>query len=429
MKKPFEDRITERIKEVMEQYEPDYSPQAWEKLREQMPVPVFWLKKLFLKYRYWISGVAIVGVLLVAYKVSSEQPSDKSSSINPISSESANYFVSEKPKEVAYSEKSPALRPGISNIGIPRKEKNISSKAMPVRLTNSLPAAYQDYIQTEKTIAERHESIEIKPVIPISLNETDFGNQESNSQPIPIKAQAEEIPVLKSLSFVKKGKSEFRWPEFNFMFKKEEGYDKFAGPNKLAFFYSPEMVHSNSLNNLGVSHGIGISLEGLIRSSVSISAGLSYQAIDFRKTIFSEKILPQGETIYIDSIGISRGSYEYLEVPVSINFNFFDNNRSQVWLGTGISSIVFFKQNYTSETIVGGIISDQVSSSAKGWENLLPLASLNLSLLYRYKLSDRLFLHSSVQSKQHLVSLGYNSMKLNRLSLQVGLMYRFGKED
>ena len=45
MKESIDDRITKRIKEVMEQYEPDYSPQAWEKLRKQMPVPVFWLKR------------------------------------------------------------------------------------------------------------------------------------------------------------------------------------------------------------------------------------------------------------------------------------------------------------------------------------------------------------------------------------------------
>ena len=234
---------------------------------------------------------------------------------------------------------------------------------------------------------------------------------------------------MKSSSSYKTRKSKFQWPEFNSILTKEEGYDKFAGPNKLAIFYSPEILHSNSLKTLGVSHGIGISFEGPIRSSVSISAGLSYQAIDFRKTIFSEKILPPGETIYIDSIGIRTGSYEYLEVPVSINFKFFENTRSQVWLGTGISSIVFFKQNYSSETIVGGIISDQVSSSAKAWENVLPLASLNFSLLYRYNFSYRFLLHGSVQYKQHLVPLGYNSMKLNRLNFQVGIIYRFGRED
>ncbi len=78
------------------------------------------------------------------------------------------------------------------------------------------------------------------------------------------------------------------------MLTKEESYDKFVGPNKLAFFYSPEIHYSDSLKTLGVSQGIGISFEGPIRSSVSISAGLSYQAINFHKTIFSEKVPPHG---------------------------------------------------------------------------------------------------------------------------------------
>ncbi len=52
MKESSDDRITKRIKEVMEQYEPDYSPQAWEKLRKQMPVPEFRLKTLLLKYKF-----------------------------------------------------------------------------------------------------------------------------------------------------------------------------------------------------------------------------------------------------------------------------------------------------------------------------------------------------------------------------------------
>jgi hypothetical protein len=295
-----------------------------------------------------------------------------------------------------------------------------------------LPATYKDDAQSGNAIADMPGRIEKPPFIPVLPEGTDFGNQYNNTRLIPIKSQPAEIPVLKSASFEKKGKSEFQWPEFNSLFTHEDGYDKFAGPNKLAIFYSPETLHSNSLNSLGISHGIGISLEGPIRSSASVSAGLSYQSINFRKTIFSVIVFLPGNNEnlgHIDSIGIRSGSYEYLEVPVSLSFKFFESTRSQVWLGTGISSIVFLRQNYASETIVGGIITDQISSTAKGWENILLLASLNFSLLYRYQFSDRLFLHSAVQYKNHMVPLSYNSMKLNRLNFQAGLVYRFGRED
>lgn len=74
-------------------------------------------------------------------------------------------------------------------------------------------------------------------------------------------------------------------------------------------------------------------------------------------------------------------------------------------------------------------MSKSSSASVIAWLNIHPLASLNFSLLYRYIFNDRYFLHGSIQYKHHLVPLGYNSMKLNRLNLQIGLIYRFRYED
>jgi hypothetical protein len=425
MKESIDDRITKRIKEVMEQYEPGYSPQAWENLRKQMPVPVFWLRKLFLKYGYWFSGVAIIGVLVIVYKVTSVRASDNNSAIDPVTSESVNSINTMKPEEKTLSEKGAAIRYSIPDFGNSPKKKIPSSKVTPGRITNSLPAVYLDYTLSGNTIEEKHESIEINSVIPVSFERIGFASQANIKQLIPIKYEAEEIPALKSSSSKKTAKSEFQWPEFDFIFKKEEGYDKFAGPNKLAIFYSPELLHSSSLKSLGVAHGIGISFEGPIRSSVSISAGLSFGAIDFHKTISPVKVSESPD----DTINIESGSYKYLEVPVSLNFKFFESTRAQIWLGTGISSIVFIKQNYTSERLIGGISDQVIKTSAKGWENILPLSSLNLSLLYRYQFSNRFSLHSSLLYKYHLVRLGYNSTKLNRFNLQIGLVYRFGRED
>ena len=431
MRESSDDRITKRIKEVMEQYEPEYSPPFWEKLRNQRPVPELRLKTLLLKYKFWLSVLATAGFLIIGYKVTNIIPADKNSAVDPGSSESANYVESEKPKEMAYSENTSTLKHSISDIDTGQEEKNRFFNVTPVQKTDFLLANYQNYTQNVNVIEEMPDNTEKNSVIPVLLEGMDLGYQYNIAQLIPIEYQAESIQLWEGQTYDKPRRLKFNWPDFNLLLAKEEGYDKFYGPNKFALLYSPEVHHSDSLRTLGVSHGIGISFEGPIRSLVSISAGLSYQAIDFHKTIFSEKVLTNnipGDPIYIDSIGIRSGSYKYLEVPVSINFKFLESTRSQVWLGTGISSIVFLRQNYTSETIVGGI-SDQVSSSAKGWENVLPLASFNLSLLYRYQFGYRFFLQSSVQYKPHLVPLGYHSMKLNRLNFQVGIIYRFGRED
>jgi hypothetical protein len=431
MKKPFEDIITEKIKEVMDLYEPDYSPQAWEKLRKQLPVPEFWLKRVFLKYKFWVSDIAMIGFLFIIYNAASVLPEEKDSAVDPQFSETIDHSGSEKPIEIAHSENSSFLRQNISEMGISRKEENISTKPAPVLLTDSLSTAGQVDLQTENAIAEMPEGIERKPVKPILLEGKEYHFQFNITELIPIKSHGEEIPVLKSPYIETAGRSKFQWPEFNSLFTKDDGYDKFIGPNEVAIFYSPEILRTRSLKTLGISNGIGISLEGPVRSSFSISTGLSYQALDFNVTVFSEKVPLSdisGGIVYIDSIGITSGSYKYLEIPVSFNFKFLESIKSQVWFATGISSVIFLKQDYSSTTRVGGN-NDQVNVSAKGWENILPAASINLGLLYRYKFSDHLFLHSSFLYKPHLVPLGYNSMKLNRLNLQVGIIYSFGRKN
>ena len=438
MKEQFDDRITKRIKEVLEQYEPAYSPAAWEKLRKQMPVPESRLKKFLLKYKFWFSGFAIVGVLFMVYKLSNEQLADEVSAIDPVSSKSVNYLLSEKSKEVIYSEKTSALRYSMSDISTGQDEKSVFPEVNSVRITEYLPATNQDNTQAGSTMTEIPESIERASVIPVSPERIDIGYQYNSTKLIPIEDRAADINPSKDPAYNKTGKFEFHWPGFNSSLTKEGDFNKFIGPNKLAFFYSPEIHFSNSIGTMGVSQGTGFTFEGRIRSLVSISAGLSYQAINFNRTISSVKVPPHGLVLqppdtnrifyYIDSTEIRSGSYKFLELPVSVNFKFIESARSQVWLGAGISSIAFLGQEYTYETIVEEV-SKSSSISLKAWENIHMLASINLSLFLRYNVSDRALLHGSIQYKQHLVPLGYNSMKLNRLNFQLGIIYHFGRED
>jgi hypothetical protein len=439
MKESSEDISIKNIKEVLEQYEPDYSPQFWENLKKQRPMLEVRLKTLLLKYKFWLSVVAIVGVLVIVNKDTSGLLANKNSAADPLFSESDNYMVSEKPKEITYPEKRAALRHSISDTGISPEVRNISSKDTPAMIADWLPVAYQNLPPVGNAIVEIPEAIDQNSAIPVLLEGIYSGYQFNIPQLLPVKSEVEEIPASKSPSFEKTRNYKFQWPEFNFITTKDENYKKFAGPNKLALFYSTEMHRTHSYNALGVSHGFGISFDGPIRSSVSVSAGLSYQAINFSKTVFLEKVPPHLSSLqpadtnrtfyYIDSTIIKRGSYRFLELPVSLNFKFFETARSQVWFGTGISAIAFLRQNYTSETIVEGVSDEVSSSSAKAWKNIHPLASLNFGLFYRYKLSDRFFLHGSAQYKQHLVPLGSNSLKLNRFNFQAGIIYRFGRED
>ena len=437
MKESFEDRITKRVKEVMEHYEPEYSPQAWEEFREKMTVPQFWLKRIFLRYRYWLGGLAITGALIVTVKILSPTALEKESFTITENSELARSPETEKKKVAVYSERTvPKIHNNLKTVTILNNEI-IYPADLSDPLNDSLPAAYGKNFQIEYPTYVMSDNIEKRSIGSDLLKVKELSYPIQNTQLIPIKLQPGKIYVFKSPSYDKTGKFKLQLPAFNSLTTESKAYDRFVGPNRLALFYSSEVHHSDILKTIGISHGLGISLEGPINSSVLISVGLSFQAMNYKKTISSIKvpvrnmhqptdtiIIPQ----YVDSLEIRSGSYKFLELPVSISFKFIESEKSQVWIGTGVSLIAFLGQNYTYETIVGGV-STSSSASVKPWENIYPLASLNLSLLYRYKFSDRLFLHSSIQYKQNLTEMGYNSMKLNRLNLQIGLIYRFGREN
>ncbi len=77
MKELSDDIITKRIREVLVQYEPDYSPQFWERIRKQRPVPELWLITLLQKYKFWLSVLTISGVLFIVYMATDIQPANK----------------------------------------------------------------------------------------------------------------------------------------------------------------------------------------------------------------------------------------------------------------------------------------------------------------------------------------------------------------
>ena len=127
-------------------------------------------------------------------------------------------------------------------------------------------------------LTEIPESIERASVIPVSAERIEFGYQYNTTQLIPVEDQTSGYSTIERSRHTKKpGKFEFHWPGFNSSLTKEGDYNKFIGPNKLAFFYSPEIHYSDSIGNMGVSQGIGISLR---RTDTFIS-------FNFRRTFIS----------------------------------------------------------------------------------------------------------------------------------------------
>ena len=514
MKEPFEDKITNRIREVMEHYEPDYSPQAWEDFRKRMPVPQSWLKRILLKYRYWLAGFTITGILLVSIKVLSpvaiekegiiktaisQFPTDPESEIIMVTVNSDGKVPLKKCESgiitIPDNETTSIDLPDRLNNPLPadtgkdNQDETVSSTYPHVRMNESLPDPIGNNTHNEAiTLAnmparlnkplpppiwnnQQNESI-TSPDLPVLLNDTlHVADEENNpmesettvipdnfvkrypvpdilrireilypvrtTQLIPVKLQTEKTFASGSPRSERTKKFRLQLPEFNSLKPESKVYNKFTGPNRIALFFSAEIHHSDSLKTIGIARGFGISIEGPIHSSFVVSAGVTLQSMNFNKTISSVKVpirnnqqtsdssrIPQ----YVDSLKRRSGSYKYLELPVFVSYKLTGSEKSQLWICTGVSLIAFLGQKYTYETRVGSV-STSSAVEVKPWKNIYPLGSLNFSILYRYKLSERLFLQSSIQYKQHLVEMGYNSMKLNRLNMQAGLIYRFGRDN
>jgi len=443
MKESFEDKMTNRIKEVMDQYEPEYAPQDWENFKTMLPVREFWIRTLFMKYRYWFAGTAIFGlVVIVSYVLTTNTSLEYPANLPGLSGKEI-YFEVESPAKINSNVK-PAnngQNKSFTNIngteyhgigsGKDSLQTEVPATSVPPEDVEYKPNAESD--DSQVMIYERTDQLPFTSELPDGTLDV---IKRTDPELVQIEYPANSLNILNESRRGTSSKSKLQWPEFNILSKGEKSYGKFIGPNQTALFYSPEIHSDRTLGTTGISHGLGFMFSGPVRPAISISAGLSYQANNFSKTVFSEKVLPPGleqpfdsvdQSLMIDSTGISSGNYGFLELPLSISFRLMENDKSGFWISAGMSSIAFLKQEYTFETIVGDV-SNKVSTSVKAWKDIYLFGSINAGLSYRYKFSSRLSLHSAVIYKQHLGTMGYNSMKLNRLNLQIGLIYRFGRE-
>lgn len=64
MNELFEDKMTSKFRKVLENYEPAYSPQAWEKLRQQLPVKIPFWKRISKWYFIAAASLIISGIFM-----------------------------------------------------------------------------------------------------------------------------------------------------------------------------------------------------------------------------------------------------------------------------------------------------------------------------------------------------------------------------
>jgi hypothetical protein len=413
MKESFEDKMNNRFKETLENFQVEYDPHAWERLQKELS---------FKRASYWrnwkILAGLIVGIIAVCVIVYwGYLPGIKSLIINQSVQNQVSTAIKEtNPQLGAKTEK--ALSLSIEKLDmITRSEK-----------------------KAEKVIPEPTISLSDEPgIVAVGSENGNLANPfiekvTEKSGPISeAKIELKLMPITKRTIAASEGKRQklnLRLPKLNLDLS-DNGYSRFVGPNKLSVFYNPEFQMEKTLKNPGVAHGLGFELEGPINSKINLALGINYFSKSYTNTeIFrldSSKV--SGLHVpFVDSTINRSGNYQFLEMPVTIRLNLYSGQRSSLFFDCGFSAIAFLNQQYNTQTIVNQVETGDTIKS-KAWKNIHPFASLNFGLTYRYALSERLSLCASVVYKNHLTGLGALPMELNRFTGKIGIVYRFGRND
>lgn len=431
MKELFEDKMTSKFREVLENYEPAYSPQAWDNLQRQLPVKVPFWKRISKWYFIIVAGLIITGICIF-----NDQENDNQFGSNQIKQSIPKTETLKK--ELAQNHLT-AIKPSSNSGSVPG-----SGSKSNLNLNLIQPSSLQIVDNSENT--ESRNTLVSKE----RLNRLNLltNTLHSNDQPSP-KLETMGTNTLSAdkngtrKAKPRSGRIEFKLPEISFKSNGHSDYKKFIGPTQLAIFYNPE-IHSTSITGkLGLSHGIGVELEGLLNSFMSVSCGVNFQSNNYSHQISREELLLQPNirqinniyndnkskfTQILDTVSNHSLNYQFVEVPVTLKLALLQTDRSKFSLTAGVSAIFFLKEKYITPFSTPEMLLFSEERTFTRFNNIHPLASFNTGISYRHQLSERFSVFTNLQYKFNLTPLGGNELKISRLSSQIGIFYRFGRK-
>ena len=424
MKESFENKMSNRFREALENYQVQYDQRAWERLSKEMPSRQVspWKRWKFVKW--WLGGILVAGLIMYGYLSTYKPEVINQSSQNSV-------FLSEKK-----ADNQSGMDAGNT---LPVSPFVLNKKASGELLSKEAGSALKSPQSVLKPSQQKGESLlpgkylenapedEMSPKLIAGKIVGRIGQGDHQTT----REQLTELPA-REISTTTKNKHRvgFKFPEINLDFSKNPN-SHFVGPNKVSIYYNPEFQMEKTLRNPGLVHGLGIEFEGPINSTINLAVGVSYFSKQYSgsETFRLDSSKVSGLQVpFVDSTITRTGKYQFLEMPVTLRLNLYSGQRAQLFFDGGFSAIVFLNQEYNTHTVVN---LDETNNNIKqkAWKNIHPLGSLNLGLTYRYSLSERFSICGSVGYKNHLSGLGSLPMKLDRFSGKVGVVYRFGRKN
>lgn len=436
--KEFDKQMTHTIKGMLENYEAEYTPQAWDKLNSSLDANLSANSPI---KKWWWFGIIgfllIAGFLIIRYSpsVSPEQSIQKNQSIQykqtMKKNESSPLSIEDSSASLICS---PSQEKQIDQISLPNKNK-ISSFVISSSLDSS------EYLFFDRHDLEGICFLNTQPINHLLITDyaTDQLEDISSSRFLIFETSQ------KQSRFKRKSKFRIELPQISLSTKNNKFYKKFLGPNKLIAYLNPEIHKSEMFKQSSISSGWGIEIEGPLSKQLSVSIGVAFQTnklsqgvsidelnqnmliknpADFTESEF-EKLIPLG-----DSVMNRTAEYQLLEIPLTFKLYLLKSNKSNVNVRCGLSALFFLKETYNLPFLMGSELAPyQETKNYKAFENIQLFGSVNLGLGYQYQFTDRLALTTSFDYKLGLNKLGDVTGNLNRMSFQAGISYRFGRSD
>ncbi|RPH28760.1 MAG: hypothetical protein EHM93_18355 [Bacteroidales bacterium] len=443
MQNPDDKHIMDRVRSMLEEYQPQCSPESWAKmsalLDQQTPkaVPVNW--------RVWfngfISGLIISLIFISSYFIIYSSNTDGETMVNV--------------KTIPTSENKPILsyKKSIDHyqyIVSPSIELKLKHSLKLSNNYNSTQYVYPEPDQGERNFVKQDVGIEqeerssrfnavnekkrnlldsnFRPLRPMEIS-TSYFNRKPTIEKININPN---LPAVSSKRKEEKSrKSIFNWGKFDFSFKLQDDlYKNFVGPDKVKIGYSPELVLGDFQSEVGISQGFGLLLEGKISNRISLGFGGYMRQYDWQKKNEFKSLVegtpPDTATMHfvIDSIHINKGNWKYYEIPFEITLHILRNQKSEINLNTSLAAIFLQSENYQFDRIIGQNTISQ-KQPFKPYSNYRILGNIKVGIEYRYRFSERWSIWAEPYYKWYLKGVGITSYKPRSFGINVGLIYQF----
>jgi len=442
MQNPDDKYIFDKVRATLEEYQPECSSSSWNKmsvLLNQQPKAVKpisgteWFKG-------FISGVLVTIVLVGSLYFIFEEKTSEPKQTSATNVAAIDIKTNKSPEVLKANQKSEIIKNNSKN-----DYAQVSSGVADV-YNIDLSELKDDEIAPNEQIASyelardlrradndranfNDNTVSFRTIVPKGFNADNY-----------IRVEPEKIVGFhpKSKPAIRKvdrsnGKTKLitiNWDLFKGSFGlQDDMYKKFIGPDKIKLGYSPEVVFGNFQSKSGISHGLGLALEGSISKRLSVGIGVNLRKYEWtkRKEFKSLQMDELPDTSYhyvVDSTHQNVGKWQYFELPVSFSLHFMTFGKSKIFINTSIAAVIMQSENYEFNRIIGQDKFLQ-KTELKPFSNYNILGNIRVGFEYRYAINRRWNLYFEPYYKWYLKGVGVTSYKPRSFGINVGLIYQF----